>query len=60
MCVFCAFVAQWIGGEEGRGVDCVSTHVDTLEWRARGWGISKAGKGEEKEERDGHVKSGGV
>lgn len=38
----------------------MSTHADTLEWRGTGWGISKAGKGEEKEERDGHVKSGGV
>lgn len=45
MC-FCVFVVRW-------GVSqCVSLHMDTLEWLDRGWGISKAGKGEEEEEKE--------
>lgn len=48
MRALCVFLCAHSGA---KGVpQCVSMHMDTLEWLDRGWGISEAGKREEWEE----------
>lgn len=50
MRALCVFLCAHSGVRGCVCVQCVSMHMDTLEWLDRGWGISEEGKREETEE----------